>query len=105
MSATLAICEHTQRLGVRLRCFGEFYGTRKKLLLVKYEKVLGILTRHVQDCGPKDFLYVRAKHNNKDRTLRSGDNTVMYLTYYIKRTAASFAKQHTYEFKSPIQLC
>ena len=95
MSAILAICEHTQRLGVRLRCFGEFYGTRKKLLLGKYEKVL----------GPKDFLYVRAKHNNKDRTLRSGDNTVMYLTYCIKRTAASFAKQHTYEFKSPIQLC
>ena len=27
----------------------------------------------------------------------------MYLSYYIERTAASFAKQHTYEFKSPIQ--
>ena len=70
---------------------------------VAYGKVLGILIRRVQDCGPKDFLYLRAKHNNKDRTPRSGGNTVMYLTYCIERTAASFAKQHTCEFKSPIQ--
>lgn len=36
MSAVFAVCKHNQCFGVRLRYFGEFYGTGRKLLLRKW---------------------------------------------------------------------